>query len=48
MASEQIDATDLVNDRDVEALITNLLPVDEAPCFSELLQALDAAEERSQ
>ncbi len=44
MANEGIIAVGLLTQRDVETLgigFRRLWPIDEAPCFSELLQAID-------
>ena len=47
MAKERIVAIGLLTERDVEALGSNfarLWPVDETPCFSQLLLAIDEAD----
>lgn len=47
MTQDGIVAVGLLTQRDVDALGTNfhrLWPVDETPCFSQLLQAIDEAD----
>lgn len=48
MAEERIVAVGLLTQRDVEVLghgFSRLWPVDQTPCFTELLQAIDEADE---
>lgn len=47
MVQERIIAVGLLTQQDVEALgvsFRHLWPVDEAPCFSQLLEAIDKAD----
>lgn len=47
MVQERFVAVGLLTQRDVDALGVNfrhLWPIDEAPCFSQLLQAIDEAD----
>ena len=47
MANERIVAVGLLTQRDVELLghgFSRLWPVDETPCFTDLLQAIDEAD----
>ena len=48
MAEERIVAVGLLTQRDVEVLghgFSRLWPVDQTPCFTDLLQAIDEADE---
>ena len=48
MAEERIVAVGLLTQRDVEVLghgFSRLWPVDQTPCFTELLEAIDQADE---
>lgn len=48
MAEERIVAVGLLTQRDVEVLghgFSRLWPVDQTPCFTDLLQAIDDADE---
>ena len=48
MTGERIVAVGLLTQQDVELLghgFSRLWPVDETPCFSDLLQAIDEADE---
>lgn len=48
MAEERIVAVGLLTQRDVEMLghgFSRLWPVDQTPCFTDLLQAIDEADE---
>jgi hypothetical protein len=47
MTQDRIVAVGLLTQRDVDVLGTNfrhLWPIDEAPCFSQLLEAIDEAD----
>lgn len=49
MAEERIVAVGLLTQRDVEVLghgFSRLWPVDQTPCFTELLEAIDLADEK--
>ena len=49
MAEDRIVAVGLLTQREVELLghgLSRLWPVDDSPCFSELLKAIDEAERR--
>ena len=51
MANERIVAVGLLTQRDVELLghgFSRLWPVDETPCFTDLLQAIDDADRELQ
>lgn len=48
MAEERIVAVGLLTQRDVEVLghgFSRLWPVDQTPCFTDLLEAIDQADE---
>lgn len=49
MAEERIVAVGLLTQREVELLghgLSRLWPVDDSPCFTELIKAIDEAERR--
>jgi hypothetical protein len=51
LAEERIVAVGLLTQREVELLghgLSRLWPVDDSPCFTELIKAIDEAERRQQ